>query len=177
MNKKQIQFEYEILGKDVQAITKTHNISPQILDYLIKERGWRRLPVADKLSTWSHAENPSEDLMSQVSEQANLCNVLQASELTPALIGLKRAIIASCEDMLSACQEPAALKTLAEIIKIIEPPVAKEQGADEGLKIMVVNQFGEQGTEIAGSMTNANGHTQVAIDVGGKDDGRCERFN
>jgi len=162
VNKKQIQFEFEILGKDVQAIAKTHNISRSILDYTIKEQDWTRLPIANKLSTWMHDKNPSEDLMAQVAEQATLCNILQASELTPALIGLKRAIIASCEQMLIRCDEPAALKTIAEITKLIEPQTTNNGATDEGLKIMVVNQFGDESKR---SLSNTEGHTEVILEV------------
>jgi len=141
MDKKLIQLEYEVLGIGVQAIAKTHNISQSILNYTIKEQGWKRLPIADKLSTWKHDANPTEDLLAQVQEQARLINTLRESELAPQILIVEQALLTKTNQMISAAEEPSDLRMLAEVVKIIKPDVKITEGQDEGLKIMVVNQF------------------------------------
>jgi len=163
MNKKQLQLEYEIMGREVEEIARSHNLSPRMLEYTIKEQGWQRLPIAETLSTWKHGENPTDDLLNQVSSNMRLIKTLQESELAPEIMVVKQALLSKCQTMIASVEEPSALKTLAETLKLLEPQVEITEGQDEGLKIMVVNQFGGSGS------SDATLISENALSVGGGD--------
>lgn len=156
MDKDQIKLQYEILGEDVQAIAKKHNISAKMLEYLIEEQKWERLPIAKNLRSWKYSENPSDELLAQVKEHSTLINTLRISELGPKIMAVELALVNKVHEFVSTCEKADDLKKLAEIIQILSPQ-AESDTVDEGLKIMVVNQFGESSSSGSGIHLSEHG--------------------
>lgn len=163
MDKKQLQLEYEVLGRSVQEIANAHNISVKVLEYTIQEQAWKRLPIADTFTSWKHGENPSEDLLSQVDEASRLVRTLQDSEITPQIMVAKQALLSKTRQMIQEIEDPGELKVIAEVLQLLTPQSALPDAQSEGLKVMIVNQFNEPNTNSALSGSPSNGSTPKMV--------------
>lgn len=180
MDKNQMRIAYEILGENVESISAKHNVSVQVIEYTIKTEGWKRLPVSKAFNDWSYSENPSEELNERVKEHGQLARVLRDSAIGPDIMAAEASILARVRSLINTVEKPAELRQLADIIQLLKPQVAKEEGQDAGLKVMVVNQFGsdtlaqpcgvhisENSMKVAGDAVEAlpEGPTTIEVEV------------
>ena len=131
-----IKTQYEILGKGVEELCKTHHIKPDILRAAIESQGWEANPVVVDPDV-NDALNDSAQSM-QVAHQANII---------PTYIEIETAFLSRLKDLVSKFEDAAEAKKLAETLEILKPAVMKAaesqaKGADAGgFKLLIQNQF------------------------------------
>lgn len=174
MDLKSAKLQYEVFGKDVQEVARTHNVSPKMLQKAIKDQGWVRLPIATGLEDWTRLdphESGGQEALEVVQEKLAVLQAVRQYELGPKYIECEMLLLTRISELILSSEDVTDIKELAAILTELRPASHDaasngKNGSGDGLKIMVVNQFGDHPPDPTASIVSDS-----AVSMGGGERG------
>ena len=150
-----IKNEYEVLHLNVKELSQRHHIGESMLQLAVDEGKWELADI--------ETSDVGED-----SQRLALMQSRNDMSLVPLFIRLQGKMLKKCEDLIDGAESLAyakELKLVSEIIEVHRPAIMgnKDEIADSGTTIRIMNQFGDKGVgaisavEITQSAGDSNG--------------------
>ena len=143
-----IQVQYEVLGETDDAICEQFQISKSLLEYMVEQKGWKRLPLQE-----TGVVALTDTVLEDVNARLRAIQYLKQKTLNPRYIALEAILLSKLQNSILAIpqDDPLAIAKLKEAtgvftaLRAIQPGANAKGGSDESkpsLTVVIQNKVG-----------------------------------
>jgi len=134
-----VKVQYEIFHEDVRCLAAENKVNPALIEYAVKERGWKRAPmkgIMHDVKDIYDLEEITDDILNAAGERLTTINMLKAVTMNPKYVALENAIIAKAMEVVNSLmpQAPTAgdqLKKVADLLSSLRAKSIPSAGVDK----------------------------------------------